>query len=47
MQEKEKNLVNPSEKSPPTEEKEITPIELALDPETVEILLEDRIATGG
>ncbi len=47
MQEKDKILINSTEQTPPTEEQEITPIELPLDPETVEILLEDCIATGG
>ncbi len=36
-----------SEPQPTGDEKITFPIELNLDPETVEILLDDRVATGG
>ena len=43
------NLVSKSLEvvSPPKVENPFTPIDLDLDPETVEILLDDRISTGG
>ena len=44
----EPNKIKSNPESAPIEDEPITfPIELNLDPETVEILLDDRVATGG